>query len=320
MIFNSFLLAALAVYLVGQAIGARTEPIQSWAMRRLAGRVGLGVPPELDVDIRQRVRRRLVGNAVGGLIGLVLGAGGVFIGGVVAAGGSWSAVVTGTDQLVAIIEAYTALAAAGVGAGLGTALAALRAETRADDSPRVARLRVPRVSEYVPVILRVLAWAAMVCAATSIVCAVVFRSARDSSIIVIPGIALVAIGLLCLVLFEIFSHRIVGRGRPTVSTDQLVWDDALRSENIRDILTAPAQAICLGAFYVALGSGVGGIVVSALILAGVSLVLFAVFSFVFRHTSTWYLEELWPGARRRTPEEESARITRARQTTEASAQ
>src|SRR5690606_14332770 len=51
-------------------------------------------------------------------------------------------------------------------------------------------------------------------------------------------LALLAIG--SLVIFEVAGRRIVSMGNRVASEEELVWEDAIRSQTVRDISAAPA--------------------------------------------------------------------------------
>lgn len=278
--------AVYAAVLVATALLSRVGEFQTWQMQRLAKRVGLGVPVDLDAKVRRRVAARLLGSSVGGFIGLGIG---------VALYESFAT----HHPVVAFMVLITAV----TGSSLGTVWASFRDETTPIDGPRIARAEEVRVGDYVIVLARVFAWAILALAAA----AVVISAGPGANP---AGILLVALGAVCLVLFEIFSRRIVARGHPAVSTDELVWNDALTASALMDLLAAPVQALALGGYWSVIGLGDGQVDFSpADVVVMIALLLGSVlFSIVFRNTRTWYLEQLWPGARRRTPAEEELRI------------
>ncbi|MBF4575810.1 hypothetical protein [Frondihabitans sp. VKM Ac-2883] len=72
-------------------------------------------------------------------------------------------------------------------------------------------------------------------------------------------------------------------------------------------------ALALGGYWAVIGAGGGpvdlrpaDVVIMIALLLGCIL-----FSIGFRNTRTWYLEQFWPGSRRRTPAEEALRIAGA---------
>lgn len=291
---HTYFLVTLVLLGIALAVTAglsRIPAFQRWQAGRLARRMGIGIPVELDGMIRRRVAARSLGSNVGGLVGLV------------AAIPAFLAVEA--DDVV--VGAYLALALVVCGSATGTALAALRDETRPVSGTRVARAEEVRLGDYLISLLRILAWAIVVLAVATI--AVSSASAWTSSArIHSAGLWLAVVGIVFFAAFEVVSRRIVGRGRPSASTDELVWNDALTSSALRDMIGAPVQAVAFGAYFSLLWSSPGplGIALGALLLAAVLAM-----GFVFRSTRTWYLTQLWPGARRRTPAEEAARMAAA---------
>ncbi|ROQ37534.1 hypothetical protein EDF46_2993 [Frondihabitans sp. PhB188] len=286
--------------LVGTAVLSRVPAFQTWRIGKLAERVGLGVPDELDGMIRDRVASRLLASSIGGVIGLVPG---VFL--------SWGYGWTRGDMNEQLVALYVVLAGSATGTALGTAWAALRAETRLDDRPRIARADVVTISDYIVSLLRGLAWAVVVLAAVTVAVVRWQQGAlRGPGLSVGPGEVLVVIAVACLILFEVLGRRLVRRGRPSTSTDELVWNDALTSSALRAMLYAPVLAVGLGSYWTVITPGPAspsGLSIGvALSLLGV----YAVFAWIYRSTPTWYLTQLWPNARRGTPEERQARRER----------
>jgi hypothetical protein len=310
--FLLVLLAAAAVYYIVTAVLAVASDYPTWQLERLAVRVGLGVPADLDERVPAQMRRRTVNRSVGGLIGLLIG---VAAGAVAVRLG----LVTPSDSddsfplvvLVTLIAAFSEL-----GVVLGLARAALRSETPRPGEVRVARPVAVTVGDYVPTALRAGVLVLLVLAAATTTILVVTTGAAAW---VVPGVALVIVGVVGQVAFAIVSRRIVARGRSTSSTDELVWDDALRSETLREFLYLPVYFVVLGTWYTLLAPGGAVAAPLAFLPAGSALALVVVVNLLYRSTRTRYLHELWPGSRRRTPDEEAARLAAARSRQEAHA-
>lgn len=302
MMFYPVWTAVFAALLIVTAVTSRVPFIQTWLMGRMARWVGLGIPDDLDLLVRTRVAARWLGYGIGGLVGLVIAA------------GAFLAAGLPIDRL----ESWTIFVVAATGAAFGGALASVRAEASNATGVRVARLRVVTIGDYVVPVARVLAWIVLPLAVASFIGAVLslpgdMTRARFVALIV-PGIALLVAGFVSLVVFEVTAHRIVRRGQPAVSTDELVWGDALRSVTLGDLLGTPVIGLVLGASTPFVGQtdsdvGAGGFLV-AMLMIGVAIV----FAIIRRFTFDWYLARLWPGARRRTPAEEEARLAQNRQT------
>jgi len=128
----------------------------------------------------------------------------------------------------------------------GTVAAFTGATTFASDRPRVARSRAVSVSDYLPPWERLGAWVSVVAA---VVVAVVM-SVVGAGAAVFPVALFAGLGAVTLVMFEIASDRIVDRSQPAGSTADLVWDDAMRSSILRDLVSGP---LALGVFSLVLG-------------------------------------------------------------------
>ncbi|RKR75383.1 hypothetical protein [Frondihabitans australicus] len=299
-----YLLVLLAIAVVGLAVTAGLSfvpAVQVWALERAGRRIGIGVPADLDPAFRRRMGRRIRASALGALAGLALG---LLLASTVP---GWGLPYSHRPILLAY---YGVIAFGAVGSAVGVIVVSLASAPRpGDDAARVARLTVTSVGDYIAPILRRLALAASVCAVVTVGLAIALGGTSRVHLIV-PGIVLVALAIAGQIAFAVAARRIVAQGRPTRDTDEMVWDDALRWLALRDILSGPLQALCFGAFYGVLGTlnGPGAL---ALITAFASLVLVAVFNIATRNNTDWFLLRLWPGARRRTDDEEAARLAAA---------
>lgn len=311
--FLLVVLAGLAVYFIVTAVLAVASDYPTWQLERLAVRVGLGVPADLDDRVTAQMRRRTVNQSVGGLIGLVVGVAAC------AAAVRFGLLPFGDlegSSLQIVVLADLVAAATELGVVFGLARAALRSEAPRPDEIRVARAVAVTVGDYVPPILR---WGVLVLLGLTAVTTALIIAATGAATWVIPGIALLVVGIVSQIAFAVVSRRVVTRGRSTSGTDAMVWDDALRSETLREFLYLPVYFVVLGTWYTLLNPGGGIVAPFAFIPAGLGLALVVVVNLIYRSTRTWYLEELWPGSRRRTPDEEEARLAGTRSVREAHA-
>jgi hypothetical protein len=287
------ILAAACVVLIGLSFA---RPYQTLLVALLSSNLELGVPTILDAPIRARAVRRDRWATIGGLIGLMV----AWLG--------FQLVGTTTTQVVT----WSCLALAWLGYGIGVALASRVSEfQQVKTTVRLARIRVVSVRDYVSPALQVLAWTNWGIALAIIVSAALSMRSPDESqarAALIPAAIIVAAVGVSLVLFEFVSRSIVGRAQPAGSTDELMWDDALRSRALRDILTAPLRSVPFAALAVR-DAGLGRGTDSGWLTAEIVGVFFAflAFAIVFRGTRTRYFDRLWSGARRGTPEESAAR-------------
>lgn len=140
-LYFQVLFAVYAVVLVGTALLSRVGEFQTWQMQRLAKRVGLGIPGDLDGLIRRRVAARVLGSSVGGFVGLGVG---VVL---------YESFATRPPVVIAFLVLITAV----TGSSLGTVWASFRDETAATDRPRIARAEAVGVGDYVIVLARIFA-------------------------------------------------------------------------------------------------------------------------------------------------------------------
>lgn len=299
------LIALPALLAIGGALSFVPD-WQTWRLSRLGLAVGLGVPADLEDTLRARFRLRGVASAIGGLLGFLVGLAALAF--VVRESGD----PTFQDARFhsSVIGLYAVAAASSIGVAGGSAWASIRSVTVRGDGPRVARLKVLRVSDFLPPLVRYGTWALAGLAIATVVIVWIgeMPAARRLQA---PSFVLVALGVVGVVVFEVLAHRVLARGRPAAGTDELVWDDALRSEALRALLIAPLQALALGTLYSFAIPPLSGISAFALFPALIGVAGVFVVSGCYRLTRTWYLQSLWPGARRRTPEEEARRITAA---------
>jgi hypothetical protein len=282
----SWVLGAYAVLLALFAIGSRVRDVQTWQLGRLASQVGLGVPQDLESKLRGRVSGRILGIAFGGLLGLA---------------GGWALADLAPAQ-PDLIDLYWALGASAAGSALGQAWASFSQTFTRETGPRIARVTDVTLGSYVPLPLRILA--AVLVALT--IATVVVAVGSDRLTAGLPAAPLIGVSVLSLVSVEVLGRRLVKRRQVATTTDELAWDDALRSACLNGV-TYSAQSLLIfeAAPLVALGARDG---YWALLPGGLLAVGAILFAAMYMKARTWYLAELWPGSRRRTPEEEEARL------------
>lgn len=281
-----WLLTALTVSLAIVAVASRLRPVQSWQAERLAVRVGLGVPSDLADRLRARVATRMLASAIGGLIGIAVA----------------TVALVATHHALSNVDGYIAAAAAIAGYATGSVWAAFSTAFEKDDRPRIARLTTVSLSAYVPALARVVLWALLLVACATVVVDVGPRH-LDRAVVLAP---LVGVAGLSTLLLEVLGRRLIARGQAATSTDELVWDDALRSSSLNEVVDATQRTLAfvlLGCAAVGFEGGNAWVFLPAGLLV-VGLVLLRA---MLGQARTWYLDELWPGARRRTAEEEAAR-------------
>ncbi|OIH98056.1 MULTISPECIES: hypothetical protein [unclassified Curtobacterium] len=269
-----WILGAIALSLVLVGVSARSRSVQAWQVERLAARVGLPVPPALEADLRARTAARLLGSASGGLAGLALALGVTF--------------ATGSQHDRVGLYACAAVAVAGYGAGL--VWASFLGAFQHDDRPRVARLDTVTLSAYVPSLLRLLAWVLWL---ATIALVAVELGGRDLRLAVVVA-PLLAVSTLSLVALEVLGRRLVLRGQPAATTEELMWDDALRSSALNGVATGIRQVLLItliGSTLLVTDTASAWLLLPAFVITAGSVVLVR----MSRIADTWYLEQLWPG-------------------------
>lgn len=283
----TWLLASYALLFVVTAFASRLRPIQSWQAERLATRVGLGVPHDLEQKICARVAGRMLGGALGGLVGLTAA----------------TIIMVATHAELYPFGFYAATAAAIAGYAAGLACASFSTVFEKDSRPRIARLTNVGLESYVPTSVRILAWVLLALAITTVLVATGWRH-PERGLVLAP---LLGVAALSLVALETLGRRLVDRGQAATTTDELVWDDALRSSSLNEVVYGMQQTVFVSIYGCAALSTASNdywVFIPAGVL-GIGIVLL---NAMIRQARTWYLAELWPGSRRRTPEEQEARL------------
>jgi hypothetical protein len=295
-IYLTLWLAACSLAFAAITAASFTPGGKQWSLTRLARQAELGVPIELEAALGRRAAARSRWPSLAALaILIILYA--VFR----------SPIGALTPQLFGVC------AVAGIaGLGIGTAIVSLRFEARLSESPvSVARIRTVSVGDYVGYQARVVAYALVIVFVAAVVTGLALENRsplRPGAFLPSEVAALLAVG--GLILFEVGSRAILRRGQPAASTDELVWDDALRSSAINDLLRTPVLSSYLGVLsLVLLGPALPGHDTWIAVLGYVVVVgFYLLFSLAQTGLRGYYLAKLWPNARRRTEAEESARV------------
>jgi hypothetical protein len=279
-------LAAVFVVLTGLSFVPIWQRILVLSIGWYAG--GLGIPDALDAKLRRRASIRSRWGNVGAIAGLLLALVPIRLEGV------------HLEYALLLVVLGFALLGQGIGLAISSLVLQLSA---ASDGPRIARTRVVVVRDYIPFPLQLFSWLAW---GAGCVFAVV---GSVSGTVPTQSIAIISLAGLSLILFEIGARAIVQRGQPAGSTDELIWDDALRSSALRDLLQAALMPVVLATIaFVRTGNApvgpwtwTGVLVVMAFVVAE---------AVTYRLTRRYYLERLWPNARKRTRQEEAERDAR----------
>lgn len=202
----------------------------------------------------------------------------------------------------AMADVYVAVAAAGIALGLGVAISSLTQQLRRPDtSIRLARLRVATINDYISVWNRIFAWVLI----AAVVAIVVIRDQQalektfTASVIadLLPTNILATLAILGLALFEIAGRAIVSRPQPAATSEELVWDDALRASTLQGLLYGPVVYGAYDLLLVVIRGVVwdnSGRSIALFLLITAVIVCFFVNLLVLRETRERYLYRLWP--------------------------
>lgn len=189
---------------------------RSSGRERLAAQVDLALAPEVFAAIDRRARAIDLGLVVASLAAVVITL-------PLALGGA-SDVIVLTTQATAFVLLWA----------LPPAIGALRPFARpADGQRRFARLDRPRLSDYLP------PWVtrgSIVTGAAAIAVAAAAVGARPGLLpMVAPGLLCATVTIACVVLL---TAGILATRQPAGSSDELLWDDALRALALRGLWAA----------------------------------------------------------------------------------
>ncbi|MEF3402808.1 hypothetical protein [Agromyces sp. CCNWLW203] len=287
------LLGMLAVFVAIAAVTPlwMSRPSQIGRFARTVG-LPLGGDVELERTIGARLRIRARWGALGMVVAAVVGVLLVL-----------SGALTAQHEWGATAAPISGLALAGIvltGRGIGTAISILPAPPEVQrHGARIARLPRPTVADYVAPIERIGA-RIFVGFGGLVAVAVVFLPAPAESRLLIGATAVTAIAALAGA--EWVSSALVSRPQPAVSEQLLRWDDALRAQTLRDLVSVPLMAggiVVVAAIFAfpdwpafagTVGHVIGSIVAYAVLIAliGVAVVSIAM------EPARYYLKRLWP--------------------------
>ncbi|WP_298455634.1 hypothetical protein [uncultured Cellulomonas sp.] len=223
MLDTAFFIAFFAAVAAGALY--RTGPRRTRTAHAFARRVDLGLPPDLEPVVARRLAGRQRAGARGALAGLALLTVGL--------------AAARPDRLA--IGGLVALCVAAGGHALGQGAAAWRETTRVPgDGARIARASTPAHSDYVA---RHERWGGWVLAGVSLAVAVAIGAAPRAGLDVgpLPWVLVVAAAVVpaaVMAAYELAAARLLDRPQVAMTPLELAWDDALRSNTLRDMLGA----------------------------------------------------------------------------------
>jgi hypothetical protein len=136
------------------------------------------------------------------------------------------------------------LAAGFAGGAIGSALGSLQRPPFVDKhAVHVARPQAVGITDYVSKFERRSLWIIVALPiATLMVSTALNATGSATTPILPPGTfsgPLTLLAILALIFSDVVGRRIIARAQPTASDDDLLWDDALRSVDVRGLLNAP---------------------------------------------------------------------------------
>jgi hypothetical protein len=281
---------ALFLYFV---IRSFTAAGQRSLLKGMAAEAEIGVPRALAEALQKRATNRARWGAVSAVAAMLL---------------LYSALVVSGVAMTPSLY-LLCLATSIIGYSFAVACVSLRFEGALSESTvRLARLRRVRIGDYVGPWPRALAWITVafggVLTVADFLTVAAGHSNHSAFDLFLPSLCTVGAGIVGLALFEIGARAIVRRAQPAGSTDELVWDDALRASAIRDLLGTAVFTVYAGslAAFVLSRLAPEGTGLAFLLRIG-ALGLWVLYTVANRDSRARYLEKLWPGARRRTAEE-----------------
>ena len=288
-----FMLAWLALI----AVIAVLTPIwmtRPRAIGRFARTVGLPLDgdEELERAVGERLRSRTRWGALGTLVGIAASVP-IVLSGALTTHSDWGA---GIAPYAWIVLLGVLLA----GRGVGVAISILPAppEVRRH-GPRIARLPRPTVADYVAPIERTGA-RILVVIGTLLGVGVGLMPIEVGPKLLVGAATLGAVA--ALVAVELVSAALVARPQPAVSEQLLRWDDALRAQTLRDLVSVPLMFGTLAVFAAAMTglSWAGSLGDAGMVTVNVAgnlliLALLVVFAFsIALKPAQYYLSRLWP--------------------------
>lgn len=198
---------------------------QESAVLRFQTSVGVPLPQWLGEQLRQRMLANRRSQLVGGMVGLLV-----------------SAYIVRAD--LGALEVAIVVAGTFAGGALGVSVTTLLStQGAATDQVRYARSQAVELSDYVPGVER---WLARGPAALAVLYFTAWGIGSWTGLIspadvrvLLGGVVLTLLAVASVVIFEVAGRRIVATGNRVSSPEELVWEDAIRSRTVRDIVGAP---------------------------------------------------------------------------------
>jgi len=290
-----FITGVLVLIILVGAVLIAIPAFRRFAVVQLGTSVGLAVPEHLEPALR----RRLVGRTVASLIGAIVG--------LAAAVAALQTRLVPSSESTDVAEFWLVFGGFFAGASIAAAIYALTAKPARPEGERFARSGAVDLRDYLAPIDRLGARGAVALGIVTVLAATAVSGVgltHSNAALSIGGLIVIA-GAVGLVLSEWASRRILDRPQPAGSPSELAWDDALRAQSLREIVTAPLSLGSWGSLAVlftlvdaADSAEVGGVATFWVGAVGLVIVLIALFAAAGISIATkpqqHYLRRLWP--------------------------
>lgn len=304
-----FITGVLVLIIIVGAILVLIPAFRRYAVVQTGNSVGLAVPPHLEPALRRRFVGRLTASLLGATLGLAVA--------VVALQSGLVPSAESTD----VAEFWLVFGGFFTGASVAVAIYALAAKPARPEGERYARSGAVDLRDYLAPVDRLGARGAVALGVVTLLAATAVSAAgltSSNAALSVGGLIVVA-GVVALALSEFASRRILERPQPAGSPSELAWDDALRAQSLREIVTAP---LCLGSWGALAvlftlvdatdAVGFGGIVTFWVGAAGLALVFIALLVAAGMSIATkpqqHYLRRLWPDVAAAATAQTEARV------------
>jgi hypothetical protein len=263
---------------------------------RFANSLGLAIPDEL----RRLTGRRLARRRRTSIAGAVLATLAML---------PFLRLEATSDDSIVSTPALLLLSASFIGLAVGTAIGAFQWPALHDpNAVRYARAGAVGLGDYIAPLERTGAWIVVGLAAVMTFIAADLTATGTAAVAMLPpesfGGVLVGLAVLALGFFEVVGRRIVGRAQPTGSEIALVWDDALRSSDVRSLSAAPLTlglyGVIVRAFDLLLSfrdtsdPTIALIIVNLGTWLAVTTLAFVGIYAIVSHPARYFLRRLWP--------------------------
>lgn len=285
LLFTAGLAAAAALAMIVIVACTFSPGYRRSRAERMSASVGLALTESVRPEVERAIAIRIRAAGIGAVLGIGLG---VAIAAVNPASG---------------LGPWTFVAGMFLGLAAGNAVGALIARPRpAASGVRIARSRDVGLRDYVmPIELDGSRVTVGIAAATAIIVAILLAGNPRETTSLVTVLVTTALAIAALVVLEVAGRALVARPSPAEDPTRLAWEDALRADTLRNLVTPTLTFAMIAVVMSVVGvfgalppspvSVVLGAVVPLVLLAAAIVIgVVAIVSAPQRH----YLRRLWP--------------------------